>query len=226
LNVNTTVDMASNVVVYVDKEPPVLKGGVLVMPDGTVLDGKVPYAPEEQGSGTRVYVDGTLVGSVKRKKITDDMLLPKPSAEPSEANAKSAPLDTTAVTTSENRFSLLSYAAKLRGDAKQVKWMDLVAGDDVVGHLDGATARSLSFNVPAHNRGQAVVDVPAPNPAIAGARQPARISAVQIYVNTVPPSRPVVNVDEAPEAAQGQNTGQGGSGQGQGGGSGSDDDEL
>jgi hypothetical protein len=220
LNTNTTIDMVTNVAFYLEKEAPVLKGGDLVMPDGSPVGSKVPYAPEEQGSGTRVYVDGTLVGAVKRKKITNDMIVAdtnKAKAAAGEDSRNAAPNATPNATTDDgvDRFSLLSYAAKLRPDAKQIKSLDLVAGDDVVAHVDADMARTIAFHVPAHNRGQAVVNVPTAN----GIR-PARITAVQIYVNSTPPSRPVVAVDEASEAG----IGNGGQGQGGGGGSGSDED--
>lgn len=178
INVNTTIDMISSVAFYVDKDPPVLNDrGDLVMPDGKPIEGKVPYAPEEQGNGTRIYVDGDLVGTVKRKKLSDDII------------------------TGEDRFSLMGYAAKLRPEAKDAKSVDLLAGDDVVGRLAPEGAKTLAFNVPQHNRGQAVVDVSAKR---------ARISAVQFYVKIQPPTRDVVAIDDAPEAALG--SGHGGSG--------------
>jgi hypothetical protein len=171
------------------------------MPNGLPVEGKVPYAPEEQGNGTRVYVDGTLIGTVKRKKLTNDML-----ATLDTANAKTDTAVVSDTKAGEDRFSLLSYATKLRPDAKQVKSVDLVAGDDVVARVTPEGARSLTFNVPARNRGQAVVDMPSAD----GAPRRARISAVQIYVSSTPPARAIVKLDDAPEAALG--SGQGGSG--------------
>jgi hypothetical protein len=204
LNVNTTVDMVSAVTFYMEKEPPTLnKDGLFVMPDGTVLDGKVPYAPEEQGNGTRVYVDGALVGTVKRKKLTDDMLVKPPANNNNNDSAKAKTDDSTAKTapvTTVDKFSLVSYATFLRADAKQVKSVDLVAGDDVVAHLDADAAKKTTFHVPQHNRGQAVVEFPE-------ASRAARVSAIQIYVNSTPPTRPVVKLDEAPEAAIGAGRG-------------------
>lgn len=198
LRTNSTIDMLSNVAFYVEKAPPVLKDGQLVMPDGTPVEGKVPYAPEEQGNGTRVYVDGMLVGTVKRKKLTDDLLASSSQAKAGVADSNKG----------EERFSLLAYAVKLRPEAKQAKAIDLVAGDDVIAHLAPEGAGAVTFNVPARNRGQAVVDLPSEEPTRAASR--ARISAVQLYVKLAAPSRPVVQVDEAREAAIG--TGQGGSG--------------
>jgi hypothetical protein len=195
MKLNTRIDMLTNIAVYIDKEPPTLKDGELVMPDGTIIEDKVPYAPEEQGNGTRVYVDGTLVGTVKRKRLTNEMLLKAPAAD--QAAAK------TSATTSEDRYSVLAYAGMLRADAKQAKAIDLVAGDDVVARVEDVS--SLSFNVPQRNRGQAVVAVP-----VKGATRPARISAIQIYVRTQPPARPVVDLDAAPDAALGSGRGHGG----------------
>jgi hypothetical protein len=148
----------------------------------------VPYADEEQGSGTRVYIDGALVGTVKRKKLTNDVLAPSPT---------DAKADMASSSKLEDRFSLLAYAAKLRPEAKQAKALDLVAGDDVVAHVSAEGARALTFNVPARSRGQAVVDLPTSETASSRAR----ISAVQIYVRVAPPTRAVVKLDEAPEAA-------------------------
>jgi len=204
LQVNSTIDMVSNVAVYVDKEPPVLDAtGELVMPDGSRVAGKVPYAPEEQGNGTRIYVDGALVGTVKRKKLTTDLL----ATDPDKTSAKTSPEGTAKAqaANAEDRYSLLAYAAKLRPEAKQAKAIDLVAGDDVVAHLSPDQLPALRFDVPPRNRGQAVVDLPASRD---GAR--ARVSAVQIYVSSTPPSRPVVAIDDAPEAAI--RAGQGGPG--------------
>jgi hypothetical protein len=189
LNINTTIDMLSGIAFYVEKEPPTLKGDDLVMPDGTLATGKVPYAPEEQGNGTRVYVDGALVGTVKRKKLTNDLAVPG-----DENNA------------GPTKFSLVAYANKLGVDAKRAKAIDLVAGDDVVAHLaDGA--KGVTFSVPSRNRGQALVDVPS-SEAGAGSK-PARISAIQIFMKSTPPVRDVVAIDDAPEATPSAAVGRG-----------------
>lgn len=176
IRVNSTIDMLSGVVFYVDKTPPHLVDGELVMPDGSKVEGKVPYAPAEQGNGTRVYVDGALVGTVKRKKLTDDLIAPGAAGETS-------------------KFSLTAYAAKLGADVKQVKAIDMLAGDDVVAHLAPDAARSATFHVPARNQGQILVDLPAGE-----GKRAARISAVQIFVKSTPPSREVTSLDDAPSA--------------------------
>lgn len=189
LNVNTTIDMLSAVTFYVEKAPPTVKDrGELVMPDGTDVTGKVPYAEAEQGNGTRVYVDGQLAGTVKRKKLTAELMAPKADDDKGE-----------------DRYSLLAYATQLRPEAAKAKVVDLVAGDDIVAHT--TDAKALTFQVPRRNRGQALVQVPTTD-----GKKPARISAVQIFINTTPPSRPVVKLDEAAEAAPVEGSGGGGGG--------------
>ena len=174
---NTSIDMMTAAVFYVDKEPPHLQNRELVMPDGTpIAMDKVPYAPEEQDKGTRIYVDSRLVGFVKRKKVTTDMVVPVHEDGPT-------------------RFSLLAYAAKLDANVEKAKSVQLIAGDDVVASLPSENAKKITFHVPRRNRGQAVVDLPTKQ----GERL-ARISAIRISVDTAPPAADVVDLDDAPEA--------------------------
>jgi len=196
LKINTTIDMLTNIAVYVDKEPPKLVERELVMPDGTPVGEKVPYAPEEQGSGTRVYVDGTLVGTVKRKRITPEMLLPTPASA-------SAAAKTAEPTEGNDRYALLAYATSLDPSAARAKVMDVIAGDDVI--LRSTRPATVAFDVPRRNRGQAVVDVPGQE----AAPRRARVSAIQLYVKTTPPPREIAALDEAPEASLGGGHGRG-----------------
>lgn len=184
LNVNTAIDMLSAVAFYVDKEPPRLnvEDGTLSMPDGSAVEGKVPYAPSEQGNGTRVYMDGALVGTVKRKKLTDDLIAPNAGAKDSDPAS----------------FSLVAYASTLGIDAKRVKAMDIISGDDVIARLDSAGARKVTFRVPSRNRGQANVEVPSAEPE--GKARVARVSAVQFFVKSAPPQRTIAPIDEVPDA--------------------------
>jgi hypothetical protein len=180
IRVNTTIDMLSAVAFYVDKIPPHLAGddgrAELVMPDGSAIEGKVPYAPAEQGHGTRVYIDGALVGVVKRKKLTDDIIVKGAESEPA-------------------KFSLTGYAGKLGKGADQAKAIHLVAGDDVIANLAPDSAKSATFYVPARNQGQILVDVP-----VGETKRAAKVSAVQIFVKTAPPSRTITSLDDAPAA--------------------------
>jgi hypothetical protein len=207
---NYSIDMLTNVAVYLEKEPPRRdENRDLVMPDGTKVEGKVPYAPEEQGSGTRIYVDGALVGTVKRKKITNDILVAPADTggDDGKANANAKLLPSGASPDTLDRFSLLGYATKFSAAAAQVKSADVVSGDDVIGHLTPAELRALTFNVPARNRGQAVVYLSQSNGKDLGSLRKARVSAIQIYVNSTPPERSLVAIDDAIEAKVGQSRG-------------------
>ena len=68
-------------------------------------------------------------------------------------------------------------------------------------------AKGVTFQVPSRNRGQALVDVPQGEGV---ATRAARVSAVQIFVKTTAPSRAVVPLDDASEAAPSAAGGRGG----------------
>jgi hypothetical protein len=167
IHVSTTVDMISSLTIYVDKEPPApVAGGALAFADGKPIDG-VPYAQSEQGNGTRVYVDGKLVATMKRKSLTNDLLVPGGN---------------------DAKFSLAAYLAPLlKGAGGTPRAIDLVRGDDVVGRFDAATmgdVKTVSFSVPSHSRGMVLVEMPK-------AQCSAKVSAVELFVKTNPPARPI-----------------------------------
>ncbi len=182
LHVSTLIDMLSAVAFYVEKEPPHLlaDGLTLVMPDGSEVGENIPYTNPEQGTGTRVYVDGVLLDTVKRKRLTND-LLAGGGLEVGETS----------------KFSLDAYARKVGVDPRKAKAVDMVAGDAVIARLPAAKTAAVTFGVPRHNRGHAMVDVPTKD----GSR-PARVSAIQFFVKSTPPSRAFTSIDDAPEAQQ------------------------
>jgi hypothetical protein len=194
LGVKTTIDLLSRVAFYVDKEPPHLdEHGDLVMPDGKPAGERGPYVETDSGKGTRVYVDGKLVGAVKRKKLSNDLVVSKQDEK-------------------VTRFSLAGYEGTLGVDASKAKAVDLLAGDDVVARMAPAEAKSATFSVPRHNQGKILVDV---------GGSPAKLSAVQIYVKTAPPSREITKLEDAVEASPSQS-----SHASSGSAGGSDDDEM
>lgn len=137
---NTTVDMLSRVAVYVDKAPPTLDEDGEVVLDGKVVEG-VPYAATGESTlGTRVYLDGKLVGSVRRRSLPNKFLVAHEPGKPA-------------------RFSVAQYAESLGVDLSKAKAVDVVSGDEVVGRLDGAKAKDLAFTVPNHTHGSMLVDV-------------------------------------------------------------------
>jgi hypothetical protein len=169
--VNTTVDMISAMTVYVDKEPPIFHddgaSGFLSFADGVRIDG-IPYAPEEQLKGTRVYVDGVLVSTLKRKTLPNKLLLDGVESSPA-------------------RFSLSRWLESVGVDTDGARAIDLVSGDDLVRRIEASDwAReqsSSAFVIPAHSHGQLAVDVPKTD------GQKAKISAIQVFTKISPPHR-------------------------------------
>ncbi len=195
LKADTTVDMISAITVYVDKEAPTLQNGDLAFADGKPIVG-IPYAPAEISKGTRVYVDGKLAATVKRKELPNGLLVDSSVENP--------------------RFSLPGYLTSIGVDAKQAKAMDFVRDDEVILRVDGKAggADKLAFSLPRHNHGQIAMP--------AGDSKAAKVSALQIFVKNTPPARTIVLPKNDVNADSNSNN----SGGGQGGGGGGDDDEL
>jgi hypothetical protein len=198
LKVNTTVDMIGAIAIYVDKEPPTLHEGHLAFADGKEIEG-IPYAPAEMSKGTRVYVDGKLAATVKRKELPTDLVV---DADVGNANP---------------HYSLAGYLKTIGVDATNAKSMDFVSGDDVILRMDSKTKdadkASFTFTLPRHNQGQIAVS--------AGAAKSAKVSALQVFLKTPPPARTIVPAEDDV-----RNDANRGSGQGQGQGGGGADDEL
>jgi hypothetical protein len=197
LKATTTVDMISAISVYVDKEPPIYKDGQLMFADGKPIVG-IPYAPEEISKGTRVYVDGKLTATVKRKDLPNGLLVDADTENP--------------------HFSLPGYLTSIGVDAKKAKAMDFVSEDDVILRMDGTTkdADTFAFTLPRHNQGHIAVP--------AGGAKAAKVSALQIFIKNPPPARTVVQPkDDVLDDAKKNSGGGQGAGGGAGGGA---DDEL
>lgn len=170
--VNTSVDMISGIAVYVDKEAPrFINGaggeGYLAFADGKVIQG-VPYAPEEQLKGTRVYVDGVLVSTLKRKLLPNELAFDDAAAGASQ-------------------FSLAKYLDSVGASTKGARAIDLITGDDVVQRIDGkdwdSQKKTFAFTIPTRSQGQLVIDVPNTN------AWKAKISTIQIFTRMEPPKR-------------------------------------
>ncbi len=187
LKVGTTVDMISAVAVYLDKEPPAWKNGDLMFADGKPILG-IPYAPKEISKGTRVYVDGKLTATVKRKELPNGLLVDTDPANP--------------------HFSLPGYLTSIGVDAKKAKAMDFVSGDDVILRVDSKTkdADTFAFTLPRHNQGHIAVP--------AGNAKAAKVSALQIFIKNPPPARTIVQAqdDVRDDSTKNSGGGQGGGG--------------
>ncbi len=97
------------------------------------------------GRGTRIYVDGRLLGWVKRRALFG------PKVEGREDGDRETTLGTL----------LESFAVRLA----EITSLEVVSGDAVVGRAEGASrelAAKLRVVVPAHGHGRVRLDLPAP----------------------------------------------------------------
>lgn len=162
LRVPTGIDVFSSVAIYVDKAPPQYREA----DEELLLDGKpvedVPYVEGELPKGTRVYVDGKLVGWVKRRYLSDKLVV-----NPGEAGA---------------RFSVGRYLQSFGVDLATVKAADLTSGDDLayrMAPIDLKDKDAIVFTMA--NRMKGKVKMHLPN------NKAARISSIEVYVHAAPP---------------------------------------
>jgi hypothetical protein len=185
--INTSVDLVQALAVYVDRPPPVLdrERRALVL-DGRALEG-LAYVPAEELRGTRVYVDGRLVGALKRKALADELLAPGLEGEPA-------------------RFSLERWLASLGAPVAGVRAVEVLVGEDRVARLDARRWRSeaskLTFTIPRRSQGRLLLELPAGAAELSGAphasasAETMRASAILLYVRRPPASVPL---DPLPE---------------------------
>jgi len=172
------------VTIYVKKASPLIdaKRSCHIGPDGDCSDA-VPYAAGDAVKGTRVYLDGKMVGFVKRRQLQDALLM---------GNTPSG----------EQKYNVAKLVAQLGVDVAGIKAVELVAGDDVIAHADGDKFISLSpdlfFTLPKHNHGKVRVHVPAglqtQDPGTTD--KDALVSSVQVFKNTNPANRDLSAISE------------------------------
>jgi hypothetical protein len=168
MNVNTTIDMVSALTFFVDKEPPVINGQrEYVYPDGTQVVG-VPYAAAEATKGTRVYVDGTLVGTLKRKDAQDRLV--------------GAYLDGLGVTSSPRAVDLVD-ADNVFHRFTPAEW--------------AATRSDLAFTpAPKGRAGGPGASPGAGLAAVRLEGKTARVSALEVFVKATPPARKISPIED------------------------------
>ncbi len=186
----TYIDQIFTMTLYLDKPAPIYTRGIgLHWEDGTVVDG-VPYVSDDPPKGTRVYVDGKMVGFVKRKMLTDSLI------------AKGS-------STVHPNFSFAAFLDSLGADPKHAKAIDFVSNDALVARADASTWKSdkdsFVFQTPPHSHGKVKALFP-------GDKQ-ASVSSVQVFVHTAAPLRAVdanaLASNDSPAAAEsGRNRGQ------------------
>lgn len=146
----------------------------------------IPYSDGQVAKGTRIYLDGKMVGFVKRRQVTDAMMVGPAASDPSET-----------------KYSVAKLIAGMGVDPNSVKTVELLAGDDVIARATGEQFVSLApqtnFTLPKHNHGKVRVRVPAELQANApGATdRDALVSAVLLYKSTAPTTtRDLVAISE------------------------------
>jgi hypothetical protein len=152
--------------------------------DGDCTDA-IPYADGNVAKGTRVYLDGKMVGFVKRRQVTDDMRISAAAEDPSET-----------------KYSVAKLLAGMGVSPTSIKSVDFVAGDDVVARSSGEQFTTLAaqtyFTLPKHNHGKVRVHVPAEvqakTPGVAD--RDALVSSVLLYKDTASTGRDLVAISE------------------------------
>jgi hypothetical protein len=172
------------VTVYVDKKPAPIHPTKRchLGPDGECTDA-IPYFTGELAKGTRIYVDGHMVGFVKRRAIGDALSMGDTQA-------------------GEHKFSVTKLATQMGVDLDGLESVELVAGDDVIARASGDDWKRLSqniyFTIPKHNHGKVRVHVPAEFQAHEDgvSDHDALVSAVLLYKSTKPTNRDLVAISE------------------------------
>jgi hypothetical protein len=171
--------------IYVQKASPAIHPSRQCHTDaeGKCTD-EIPYATGELAKGTRVYVDGKMVGYVKRRQIGESLRMGEtPSGE--------------------HLFSIVKLVSSFDVDPSGIAQVDLVAGDEVIARASGeqwtrTLASRLNFTLPQHRHGKIRASVPA-EIRLEGSSVPDRdalVSSVLVYKRSQPSTRPLVAISE------------------------------
>jgi hypothetical protein len=172
------------VTIYVKKTSPLIdaKRSCHLAADGTCTDA-VPYASGDAVKGTRIYVDGKMVGFVKRRALSDALLMDK-------------------TTDGDQKYNVAKLVEGFGVDMKGIKAVELVAGDDVIAHADGDKFATISsdffFTLPKHGHGKVRVHVPVGLQATetGSTDKDALVSSIQVFKSSKPASRELSVISE------------------------------
>jgi len=187
------VDVILAISLYVDKAPPVMDHGDLLL-DGKPVEG-IPYVDDGLPKGTRVYADGKLEGWVRRKTLPDKLIAPGSG----RAHAK---------------FSTDAFLAYVGADSHNAKAVEFYDGDTLLARVDGKAWQhakgSYVFDLGNRSHGQVTQYFPGDKSS--------RITSIQLYVHTTPPARqPDPEALEQQEGGSDEPQNGGGNGDGSGG---------
>lgn len=172
------------VTVYVKKAPAPIhpQKRCHLGPDGECSDA-IPYSDGTVAKGTRVYVDGKMVGFVKRRQVGEALAM----GDTAEG---------------EHKFSVAKLVASMGVDPNGMTNVELMAGDDVIARSSGEdflkNASNVWFTLPKHNHGKVRIHVPAEFQARESGVQDrdALVSAVLVYKTSKPATRDLVTISE------------------------------
>lgn len=146
----------------------------------------MPYAEKDPVHGTRVYVDGKMVGFVKRRQIQDAVLAGKTDS-------------------GDQKYNVAKFVESLGVKINDgIKAVELVAGDDVVARANAEQFDRITsdffFVLPKHHHGKVRVHVPYELQGGVAGESPgdrdALVSSVHVYKTVTPAERPLVAISE------------------------------
>lgn len=173
------------VTIYVKKPSPVIDKArqCHVGADGECSDA-VPYASGDAVKGTRIYVDGKMVGFVKRRQLQDALVM---------GDTKDG----------ERKYNVKKLIAQFGVSTDGIKAVELVAGDDIVARASSSEqfeklAPEFYFTLPKHSHGKVRVHVPTEIQlrGESAADRDALVSSVQVYKTTKPAERQLTAISE------------------------------
>jgi hypothetical protein len=160
--VSTTIDMLRSMRIYVEKEPPKydIKTRKFYFKEGEPIEG-VPYAKDsERIDGTRVYLDGKLMGAVKRNQLSNDLM-------------------------EGEKYSLSGYLKSIDVDPFKVTAADFLGGDTRLSRLDQTGSQTLmesqTFGIKEGNQGRIDLQLPGVDEP-----SPSSVTAIQLFVRYEP----------------------------------------
>ncbi len=147
-------------------------------------DQTVPYVDKASiAKGTRIYLDGKMMGFVKRRNVGEALSMGKNEA-------------------GEEKYSVAKLVAQMGVDPASIKDVEMLAGDDVIARATGEQfiklAADTTFTLPAHNHGKVRVHVPVEFQAKEESvrNRDALVSAILLYKSDKPSSRDLVAISE------------------------------
>lgn len=164
VDVNTHLDIISDVAIYVAREPPAWSNQAqqFVLPDGKPVDG-IPYVPAQDVGGSRVYLDGKLVTFMRRTAAVD-------------VDGKR----------SDGKTDFLQYLSQRGVDLSKVRTVDVIDEDTRLIRIPlNAQLHTLEFSFPARSQGRVQIHVPTQTPDA----DPLLASAIRLWTSENPPER-------------------------------------